>query len=220
MALESLTKASQRILSVFFEDLGKEWYVRETARKSKMPLKTVSWNLNKLTGMKILNRERKGREVWYSVKIDNELSSELYAGHEKSETRNFMDKNPGLKMGLSELLKSLETSLGDPILLITLFGSHVRGYATNKSDVDLLVCVREGGKEDYSKWKLMIDNVSDKVRARYGSVLSVSLMTLTDFRENLKNKEPFILTVLKNHFILYGSELYTKEVFSWMMTKK
>src|SRR3989338_3276221 len=106
MVIGSLTEASQKILCVFFEDLEKDWYVREIARKAKMPLKTVSLNLNKLAEMKILNREKKVREFWYSIRIDNELTGEIYAGYETREKRNFFGKNSALNMGLSEFLKS------------------------------------------------------------------------------------------------------------------
>ena len=113
-------------------------------------------------------------------------------------SENFFDKNKTLKRALEMFKEKF-----DQTLIITIFGSHVKGYATKKSDIDLLLM-----KEQFSKTEMKkIEDVIDIINGRTGLRLSQHLMRLDEFSKNELSQE-----VMDNHILIEGGELFFKMV--------
>ena len=93
----------------------------------------------------------------------------------------------------SELIESLADrfygGLGRILASVILFGSVARGEETDKSDIDLLLVLRDGA--DRKKAESRIGEISHEVYQAFGCSAMPVVVTETEYQRKLKRKQGF-----------------------------
>lgn len=187
-----LSDSELKILEIFL-DL-KRHYFAEMAKNSKLTRPRTLRALRKLERQGILNIKTEANIKYYSLNNIPKVWA-ILSLVEYNKTENFLEKNKTLKRALS--------MFKEKYLIITVFGSYVKGYAAKKSDIDLLL-IRDGfSKSEIKK----IEDLIDLINGRTGLKISPYLMKLDEFGKNELSRE-----VIDNHILIEGGELFFKAV--------
>ncbi len=119
------SEARVRVLALFMMHSASEFYLREIAQRTGLPVRAVERTVNSLTGIGLLQRQRRGNSVYFSVNRDYPILPELKA---------LFLKTVGLGDRLREAL-----ALADKVDIAFIFGSYAKNQEEIASDVDLFV---------------------------------------------------------------------------------
>jgi len=111
----------------------------------------------------------------------------------------FIKKKKTLKRALDMLNEKYKD-----FLILAIFGSYAKGYATKSSDIDLLIVKNKISKNDIKK----IENIIGIINARTGLNINPYLMEINEF----KQKNNLVKEIIDNHIIIEGGELFFKLV--------
>lgn len=190
-----LSDAELKMLEIFL-DL-KRHYFAEMTKKSKLTRPRTLRALRGLERRGILSIKTEANVKYYSLnnipKVWTVLSLVEY-----NKAENLLDKNKTLKRGLEMFKEKFNQNL-----IIAIFGSHVKGYATKSSDVDILLMKEQFSKSEMKK----IEDIIDIINGRTGLKLSHHLMKLDEFKKNILSQE-----IIDNHILIEGGELFFKMV--------
>lgn len=165
------------LLKVFFEEPGKEFYIREVARILKRNHTSVRKYLNNFVKQGFLKLNKQGIYPTYSVDLNEKfLNLKIYYNLEK--------------LRISGIIKDLEKFYEYPT--IVLFGSYIRGIDDKNSDIDIFV-LSEIKKE------FKTENYEKKLNRK----INLHLFTKEQFNKMIREKSQFINS-LCNGFVLSG----------------
>ena len=99
-----------------------------------------------------------------------------------------------LNVILPELKRALKKRYGDRLVKLVLYGSHARGEATEDSDIDVLVVLKEIGAGGASGEMDSISDISCDISYRYDTLLT--LFPVPEHKYNNYNS-PLLLNVRK-----------------------
>lgn len=126
-----INTTEQKILSFLAQNLGKSFFDKEVAQKTKISRGATNKALRDLAKSELIVREKKGRMNFYQVNMANPVVKEFKV------LRNVIQLYP--------LLKKIE-GVSEKIIL---FGSASRGENYKDSDIDLFVLTHS--KEELEK---------------------------------------------------------------------
>jgi len=101
------------------------------------------------------------------------------------------------KQALKELVEELKKLYGDNLSRVILYGSKARGDATEGSDIDIMIVLKE--IKDKSKELEKVIKLTTKIDFHYETLISVSLQSEEEY---LKKKSPLLLNVRKEGIVL------------------
>lgn len=191
-----LSIAELKILESFL-DLNRHYFA-EITKKMKLTRPRTLRVLRKFTKLNILKTRTEANVKYYFLDKSPAVYS-ILSVVEYNKTINFLEKNKRLKRALEMLREKYSDHL---IMLV--FGSYVKGYATKTSDIDLLLI-----KENFSKAEIKkIEDLIELINGRTGLRISPYLMKIDEF----KQKRNFVKEVIENHILLDGGEIFFKLV--------
>ena len=174
--------ASWKILRYFTLHPLKEVYVKEIAKKLSLSPGICSKTLRELLKLQILEKRNLGQEHYYKL-ADNYITNEL---------KRFIGLSLIHETGLVEKI----TEAFDKPTSIVLYGSYATGEFNEKSDIDILVIA--SGKQ-----KLHLHNAEEAI----GKEINIEVFSIGKWLKLKKENDSFYTTVMKDHILLYGSEL-------------
>jgi predicted nucleotidyltransferase len=186
-----------KILRFFFEYPLVKRNVREIAEECKIGFGMATNALRELNASGIVNMEKSGREIIYSLNTNSiffNAIKQLFEEEKKSVG--------GMPFLYRNLISDIMASTKRIAKACFLFGSLVTGTFTSKSDVDLLFIT---SKEDKVRDGCM------KLEDRYGVKLQVIAIKEKDIK-NFK-KSSLFKTIKKESLFLFG-EQKIKEMFA------
>lgn len=170
----SLNPRLLKLLSVFVLNPDQQFYVRELAKKNRLPASTTSRLLDKLLDQQILQFNTKG-----SLKLFQLNTRHPYL----LEIKNLVTKEHGLEPRLFATVRSLPG-----INFASIYGSAASGRLDSHSDIDLLLV----GSPPVDQ----LNQSLNKLEKTLGREINYTLYSLNEFRQ--KKKQPgFLNTVLK-----------------------
>lgn len=184
----NITQKWVNVLIPFLSDYRDKKSVSKIARESGVPQQTVSRILNFLSNDGLINYSMDGRNKLFYFSGEEKVKMIINI-LENQMALNFLLKNKKIAVVINDFLKE-----GSGVIL---FGSYASGKSDKKSDLDLVVF---GCKN--------IDEISD----RYSMKINVHSVSFSDFRKELKSKNPLSLEILKNH-IIFGSVSNVVDIF-------
>jgi len=181
-----LNNQNINIVETFLKDYSKQHTGSEIARKKQLNQKTVSNILRSLEKEGMLISTMQGRNRIYFLNLDNTEVIEFISAVEHMRTLQFYKKQPLVKEIAAKILAS---STG----IVVIFGSYAKGTEKKDSDLDVFIA----GSYDSRKM--------EKVKEMYGIDISLKHYLVHYFRKALKNNDPFIEEIIKEHIILSGT---------------
>jgi len=198
--VEKITNWKIRIIGLFRNNYTSSFYVREMAKLLGTTHVTLLPHLNALTKDKILTPNTIGRNKVFLLNLDNILAKDYIVIAEKFEANKFLEKTFLIKKIYNEIFKlRLEGS-------IVLFGSYVKGYRTEASDIDLFYLgdLNERQTEEMKK-----------IGKLYGKQLNVKKAGLRAFESGLRSRDALTREIIKDHIIMQNPDLFVDTVWRY-----
>ncbi len=191
-----LSISELRVLEVFLD--FKKHYFAELVKLTKLTKPRTMRVLRKLIERNILEIKQEANIKYYLLR-KNSLVYALLSSVESNRSVSFLEKQTTLKRAI-EMFKEKYNSY----LIMVIFGSQVKGYASKMSDIDLLLI-----KEHFSINEIkQIDDIIDLINGRTGLKISPYLMKLDEF--NLNNE--LVKQIVEKHILVSGGELFLRLV--------
>lgn len=172
------SKLRQKILTYFFTNPEKNFYVRELARFLEKDYSNLAKELTKLEKEGIFESELRGKTKYYRLNKNYHLYKQL---------KEIIFKTTGVEGGIKKELEKLKN-----INQAFVFGSFARGNADSQSDIDLLII----GAPDSEQLTEKISRLEDG----FSREINYIVMKESEFKKK-KNKDPFLVDVFKNKTI-------------------
>ena len=98
---------------------------------------------------------------------------------------------------VKELKNILVESLGNSISDVVLFGSQLSGKATEDSDVDILIVL----KNDYDlQMRRKINDLCYEIDLKYDTFLDTQIISQNELKNSLRGKHPIFSNALKEGY--------------------
>lgn len=199
MYLEPLTKTSTEILAFLSSRIRESFTVRQIAEAIGKDYKITYTMTMRLSEQHYIIAEKK-RPVTY-CRLNLQGNSSVLAYIEGVRASRFFEKYKDIEI----LINDLTSKISLPFFTLILFGSHVKGTASPRSDLDVLLIIPERSFEQ-------------EVETAVGSVQRVSpqgihetVLTYSEFLELLKQKKPNVAwEAIDNRIVPYGAEMLFK----------
>jgi predicted nucleotidyltransferase len=176
--LDFITPTFLKILYLFHEDPINELHEREIVRRTKVSKGSANKILKELSRLSILERNEKGRMVFYRLNLKNAVARQL--------------KVLFNVYSLSSLVKSIEQDSRR----IILFGSCSEGVDTEKSDIDVFILTSQ--KRD-------VESVVNSFRKSVGRKLSCLIVNPNEFTKLKREDRPLYERIMSG-IVLWESE--------------
>jgi hypothetical protein len=174
--------ASWKILKYYALNSSKEVYLKELSRILNISPGICSKTLRELLKLEILEKRSLGREHYYKL-ANNYLTNEL-----KRFIGLFTIHEAGLVHKITETF--------DKPTSIVLYGSYATGEFNEKSDIDILVITSK-------KQKLHLHDIEKAI----GRDINIEIFGIGKWLKMKHDNDSFYTMVMKDHILLYGSEL-------------
>jgi len=171
-----------KCLCRFFEEAEKEYYVNELARGLKISPGSASRICRELEGEGILGSQEKGRALFYSLKNEEPLVKRLKSA-----------------WMLERIMGYRECWEGEEVQSVALYGSRASGEFISKSDIDILIITNAD--------RGVIEGGFAKMKKGIGAALTLTILTLSEWRGMAGKKDRFYIEVISNHVLLGGAYL-------------
>jgi len=106
-----------------------------------------------------------------------------------------------IKMVLNSMVQNFYQEFGEQLVAVVVYGSHARGTATPRSDVDLLVVVR-GLPRDWESIHRLEDEWARKGQ-RLGKRFQVMLASPEDVEDSVEWTAPLMLEIYNAHNVVF-----------------
>ena len=175
-----LTKSKTRteLLTLFFLNRQRSYYLRELQRKFGFSPGLLSRELRLLASEGLLEREERGREVFYKINQVHPLYREL---------KSIIEKTSGIPERFSSAFQKL-----DEVKQAFLYGSIAKGTMNAQSDIDCLIVGQETEK---------VRNILRQLESKFDRNINATAYSETEFEQKKKDKSEFIYEVLKSPFL-------------------
>lgn len=169
------SRAARKVLSLFVLHPNREFYQREVARRSGVPLRSAQLALERLVSLGLVDSARSGNQVHYSA-VPSAAFDALRAWAIP-------------EVALVPVLREALEPLGEAIEMAFVYGSTATGEDTAASDIDLMIV---GEVDTYALYDAM-----QGLYERFGRVVNVTHYDAAEFREKLATGSHFITAVMR-----------------------
>lgn len=179
------------VIALYTSDYKAEFYLRQTAKLAKLPLKTCQNILSRLEKERILKSKVEGKNKYFSLNLDNIQTKSYLLQAEIQKLDGFLNNYPEFKT----FLKSIHTNVS-----IIIFGSFAKFKVDENSDLDLLVLSKEEQKFSghLLPYKIHQINLSEE-----------------SFKKGLIEKESIIKEIKESHIILNNPSSYVNIMWEY-----
>lgn len=188
-----ISKNKADLLGLFFTNPERSFYIQEIGRILDKKPGTFQRTLNNLISEGILISEYKGNLRFITVNKNYPIYNEL---------KNIIFKTVGIQGSIKQILREIGN-----IRIAFIYGSYAKSRENILSDVDLLI-VGDPNEENLIK---KLDSLEERLKRQ----INYKLYNFRDFKKEIKEKEPFILGILKDKKVmLMGDKSDLQEVYS------
>lgn len=182
--MRELTKNRAELLKLFLTNPEQSFYIQEIGRILGKKPGIFQRTLNNMEKEGILVSEYKGNARYFKANKDYPLYKEL---------KSIVFKTVGVAGSIKDVLKKAGN-----ITYSFIYGSYAKAKESYLSDIDLVII----GKPDEDK----LIKEFDRLEERLSREINYKLYTLNDAKNEVKQKEPFILEILRDKKIMLIGE--------------
>ncbi len=199
MYLEPLTKTSIEILVYLSSRIRESFTVRQISEAIGKDYKITHVMTTRLANQGYLIAEKKPPVTYCRLNLKGNSSFLAYI--ERLRAGRFFSKNRDFGILVNEILSKIHS----PFFTLIVFGSYIKGTASEKSDLDVLFIIPD-------------KNMEKDVSSAVGSIAHISpigiheiILTSDEFGDLLKQKKPNIAwDAVDNRIVPYGAEAFFK----------
>ncbi len=188
----NINQTTLKILGLYLDDYDQSLHVREISRKTKIDVKAIQLQLQKLEKINVLSSIIKGRNKDYHLNLNNMTTKYYLTMAEIFTTIIYLKKNFVIK----KLIEEIENKIHGTIIL---FGSFSKETNTKESDVDLFII---------SDVKINTNSIITSIDV-IGQEINLKSSNRQQFLEGLRTNDPLIAEVISNHIILKGADEFS-----------
>ena len=179
------------VIMLYTGNYKAEFYLRQIANLSKLPLKTCQNVLANLEKEKVLKSKIDGKNKYFSLNLDNIQTKSYLLQAEVNRLSGFLNHYPRF----NTFLKSVHTTI--PLII---FGSFAKMKVDKNSDLDLLILAKEEQKLSFHLLPYKVHKIS---------------LSEESFKKALNEKEILIKEIEENHVILNNPSSYVNIVWEY-----
>ena len=189
--LETLFPRSRaQVLTLFMMNIGREFYLREVAHRTGLPVRAVQRELTRLTEAGILVRDDRGNRSYYTTNRQSPVVPDL---------RNLVLRTSAVADTLRESLALQDADISFAFV----YGSFASGSETPRSDVDILVV---GDRIDVH----VINSWAMERETALGRRINYVILTVAEYEDRIRADDEFLHEVMANaKIMLIGDEPQT-----------
>jgi predicted nucleotidyltransferase len=176
-----------RVLALYTSDYTAKLHMRAMAKLLETSHMTLLPHLKRLEELKLLQAEKVGRNKQYTLNKNNILTKNYLIVAEELATVEYAENNFLIKKFITHISN---IDLLNPLLL---FGSTVKGYATEESDIDLF-CI--------GKLSVNQQNHIKQFEETCGKKINLKTATAENFNASLRTGDILIKEVIANHIVI------------------
>lgn len=173
------SEITRKLLNYFFLNPKESLYVNELSRNLVLDKRNLVKKIKELETEGILKSQVRGNLKLYSINRDYPLYNEY---------RKIVIKTIGFEGNLRNALKDIK-ALKDAYI----YGSYPKNKMDTHSDIDLLIV---GSHNIISLQKKL-----NKLQREINREINVVNMNEKEFKRKIKNRDPFIIGILRNKYI-------------------
>jgi len=173
------SKITKKILNYFFINPHESLYGNELSRKLALDKRNLVKKIKELEQEGILTHQTRGNLKLYSISTRYPLYREL---------RKIIMTTVGVEEQLRRLFEGI-----DGIQEIYIYGSYAKDTMDAHSDIDLLIVGSVNA--------VVAQKHISKLRRDLDRDINVIVLDYADFKQRIKNKDPFISGILKQKHI-------------------
>ena len=186
-----ITENTLHVLSLFTNDFGREYYIREVEKLLKISPRTAQLILEDLEDKGVIESKIRGKIRTYKIKL-SEFTKRYFVFVEQYKAIAFLEKNLMIKEIVEKITPNIK-GIG------IIFGSYAKGIENKESDLDIFVA------GNYNKEEIK------RVSKNLGIDISVKCYSIKTFEKNI-NKDILLKEILKNHVVFVNTEQFIKKV--------
>ncbi len=173
------SKITRKLLNYFFLNPKESLYVNELSRNLALDKRNLVKKIKELETEGILKSQARGNLKLYSIN----RAYPLY-----NEYRKIVIKTIGFEKSLGDALKDVKA-----IKEAYIYGSYAKNKMDTHSDIDLLIV----GSHNI----ILLQKKLNKLQKEINREINTVNMNEKEFKRKIKNKDPFIIGILKNKHI-------------------
>jgi len=182
--MRELTKNRAELLRLFLTNPEQSFYIQEIGRILGKKPGIFQRTLNNMEKEGILASEYKANARYFKANKEYPLYKEL---------KSIVFKTVGVVGSIGDFLKKVGN-----VNYAFIYGSYAKAKENYLSDVDLIII----GKPDEDKLIKEVDRLEEQLKRE----INYKLYTINDFKIEIKQKEPFILEILRDKKIMIIGE--------------
>jgi len=181
-----------KIVEFLFRNIPNRFNVNQISRELKISVGSAYKILKSLEKKGVLISQKIGNGIYYVLNLDNkeaENITELVLMESRSES---LSKNSYASIYAKDLKDAEKLSKA-----VIFFGSILE--TKNANDIDVLFIIDKGRSKAVEDFCMKLSNLRPKR-------VNPLLMTMADFKENIKKQDKVITDILKKGVILFGED--------------
>lgn len=183
--MKALSKNRAELLRLFFTNPEQSFYMQEIGRILGKKPGNFQRLINNMEKEGVLVSERKANARYFKANKEYPIYEEM---------KNIVFKTVGVAGSIKDVLQKIGS-----VDYAFIYGSYAKASENHLSDIDLIVV----GKCDENKLIKNFDRLEELVKRD----INYKFYTLSDLKKEIKQKEPFLLNILKDKkTMLIGDE--------------
>ena len=184
ITMNILTKNKAELLRIFFTNPEQSFYMQEIGRAIGKKPGVFQRTLNTLVNEGILKNERRANARYFWINKECPLYEEL---------KSIVFKTIGIQGSITSALSHLQE-----IRFAFIYGSYAKNKEHKDSDIDVMVI----GSVDEDALIAQLDQLENQLKRE----INYHLYTFNAFKLGIKNKDAFLLGILKEKKVMLSGE--------------
>jgi len=190
-----LNNCELKILGILMRSPLEFYSINQLAKTINLAYPYVYESVLKLERENLISVRKIAKSNLCQIKFDKPEELAI-ASHE--DTKHFLLKH----LQINNLTKQLKEALADELYIMLLFGSHAKGKAAKRSDIDFFFVIKN--KNNLEKFKKKIYTVIHKLNYK----VEFEVSTMNWFYEMLGDKTTVGREIFKTNLVLHNPESY------------
>lgn len=185
------SKSKLKLLRVFYDNPKREFCLDDLRRILKCSVGTIYPSLSTLADLRVIIARKAGRSTFYKLNFKNPIVKKMV---------EIFDSEAQFLINMAK--EFVERIDKNQIISVILFGSVIRGEATERSDIDLLI-VYDKDRETVEK---NVSELSDKFLEK-DIIVSPIFLSKEEVLDMIKKYNSFVLRIQEEGKVVFGKSL-------------